>query len=505
LHAYEQWGSECVDSLEGMFAFVIWDENEKQLFAVKDRVGIKPLCYAEIPGGIAIASDMSALIPLLPQKPEVNPEAVAYAMSLRYIPSPATIWNGIQKLEPGHSLFWSEKTGTKISCYWSPPEHIDYSGNYSAEKWNDLFGTVLKDHLLSDVPVGLFLSGGLDSSSIATGMCSIGYKPKALTVSFPEYGNNEVSVAEATVKELGLDQEILEIKINDIDAILSKVYDVYDEPHCNLGLIPMYLISEAAAKHFKTVLAGDGGDECFGGYSWHRESLKFLPRFLSPLINAVKKYIGWTSFPDINQNLTKLYYSNFSLMQAYSWHTSTKYLPEEMEFLMSPCNLSFNYKKRIEPFEKHFTKKLPLMRAFQRVDLMTFCSDLINPKVDRASMGHSLEVRVPFLDRRIIEWALRRPIDPIEKKITSSKPVLRQFLKSHNLQAILNHPKQGFSLKIAEHYDQDFAIEQIGDSWWVKNGFWHKDWKKIVIAGVPGRFFRIWSALMLAKWAEKWL
>jgi asparagine synthase (glutamine-hydrolysing) len=136
---------------------------------------------------------------------------------------------------------------------------------------------------------------------------------------------------------------------------------------------------------------------------------------------------------------------------------------------------------------------------------MTFCSELINPKVDRASMGHSLEVRVPFLDRRVIEWALRRPIDPMEENINSSKPVLRHFLKSHNLHATLNHPKQGFSLKIADQYSQDVALKHIGGSWWVKNGFWHKDWEKIVNADVPGRFVRIWSALMLAKWAEKWL
>jgi len=503
LHAYEQWGRECLDFLEGMFAFALWDENKQQLFAVKDRVGIKPLCYAEIPGGIAIASDMNALIPLLPIQPDINPDAVAYAMSIRYVPSPHSIWKGAQKLEPGHSLVWSEKAGIDISCYWSPPERIDYSGNYSMENWNELFASVLKDHLLSDVPVGLFLSGGIDSSSIAAGMRSIGYKPKALTVSFPEYEFNEIAVAESTVKALGLEHEIIEIKINDIDSLLNKIYDVYDEPHCNYGLIPMYLISKAAARHFKTVLAGDGGDECFGGYQWHRDRLQFLPAFLSPIINAVKKIVGRQQFPNYDRKLMRLYYSKFTPMQAYSWKISTKYFPEELEFLMSPCNLHFNNEKRAAPFEKHFVKDLPLMRAFQRVDLMTFCSELINPKIDRASMGHSLEVRVPFLDRRVIEWALSRPLDPEEKYATSSKPILRQYLQSKNLHATLKNPKQGFGLKIADHYDQDKALEQIAESWWVTSGFWNKDWKKVINANVPGKLFRIWSALMLAKWAEK--
>jgi asparagine synthase (glutamine-hydrolysing) len=505
LHAYEQWGIDCIGFLEGMFAFIIWDENNKRLFAVKDRVGIKPLCYAAIPGGIALASDVSAILPLLPQKPEINPEAVAYAMSIRYIPSPVAIWKGVKKFEPGHWLTWSEKEGLKLSRYWAPPEHIDYSGNYSAEKWNELFSTVLEDHLLSDVPVGLFLSGGIDSSSIATGMCSIGYKPKAFTVSFKEYEYDEASVAKATAKALGLDHEILEIEVDDIDDLLNRVYDVYDEPHCNYGLIPMYIICKAASKHFKTVLAGDGGDECFGGYTWHRDSLRVLPGFLSPVINTLKKTIRPRGFPYFSYRLKNIYYSNFTLMQAYSWKTSTRYFPEEMEFLMSPCNLKFSDTKRSEPFEKYFIKGLPLMRALQRVDLMTFCAELINPKIDRASMGHSLEVRVPFLDRRVIEWALSRPLDPMEKCTAASKPILREFLRSHHLNEPLNNPKQGFSLKIGNRYDQDAALEQIGESWWVKSGFWHRDWRKIVDANISGRFFRIWSALMLTKWAEKWM
>ena len=275
LHAYEQWGDESIEYFEGMYAYILWDENNGRLLAVKDRIGIKPLCYAEIPGGIAIASEMDSLIQVLPFRPEVNPEAVAYAMSIRYVPSPHAIWKGVKKLEPGHFLTWDEKRGANIYCYWSPPAEINYIGDYSPDKWNELFEKVLNEHLLSDVPIGIFLSGGIDSTSIAAGLQNIGYRPKALTVSFPEYKDNEATVAQETAKVLNLDHEIIEIRVKDIDDYLNKIYDLYDEPHCNYGLIPMYLISQTAKKYFKTVFAGDGGDECFGGYSWYRENLNY--------------------------------------------------------------------------------------------------------------------------------------------------------------------------------------------------------------------------------------
>lgn len=505
LHAYEEWGEECPKYLEGMFAFVIWDENQQQLFAAKDRVGIKPLCYSEIPGGLALASDLGALLPLLPAKPDPDPLAVAYILSLRYVPSPLAIWKNTHKLEPSHKLCWSSSKGLRITCYWVPPKEIDYHGDYSEEKWNELFSDVLKDHLLSDVPIGLFLSGGLDSSSIAACLSDLNYKPTALTVSFPEYARNEAPVASDTAKQLGLPHQQLEITDRDIDYLLDKVSAVYDEPHGDVGPPPMYLISQAASQHCKTVFAGDGGDECFGGYTWHRGDIQVSHSCLLPLIKTIRKHIGWTNNQIINQNLSKIYYSNNSIMQAYSWRTANKYLPEEMESLMAPCDLRFNDKLRVAPLTKHFVSELPTIRALQRVDLMTFCAELVIPKVDRASMGSSLEVRVPFLDRRIIEWALRCPVDPVEMDINNSKPILRKYLRTHKLDKVLNNPKQGFGLKIADKYDKKHAFDQIKQSWWVKSGFWHKDWGKIIFANAPDKSNRIWASLMLAKWAQKWL
>ena len=273
LHAYEQWDDECVDHLIGMFAFCIWDENKNLIFAARDRIGIKPLCYAQIPGGIALSSDFSGLLPLLPECPYPDAEAVAYVMTLGYIPAPHSIWKGTHKLRPGHKLRWGKTSGLQISKYWSPPTQIDYSGDYSFEKWEELFLTVLQEHLLSDVPISLFLSGGLDSTAIAMGLNQLDVPVKALSVSFPGSQFNEEYVAKAVTDHFNQEHEIQPIEIMDIDRLLDGVAAAFDEPLGYSALVTMFVVSKLAAREFKVALAGDGGDECFGGYVWHRENL----------------------------------------------------------------------------------------------------------------------------------------------------------------------------------------------------------------------------------------
>jgi len=506
IHAYEQWGSECVHYLEGMFAFAIWDENKQRLFAARDRVGIKPLCYAEIPGGIALASDLRALLPLLSERPYPDPEAVAYVMTLGYIPAPLAIWKGTYKLKPGHKLCWSENGGIRIRKYWSPPTEIDHLGDYSIKKWEELFTTVLSEHLLSDVPLGFFLSGGLDSTTLAVGLHDLNVSIKALTISFPGSPLNEEPVAKAVTKHLNQEHEILPLEACDIDNLLDDVAAAYDEPIGYSALLTMYAISKLAAREFKSVLAGDGGDECFGGYVWHRAELPNQLKAFTSLIRLLRRNIGLTGYSWIDRQLTRLYTGpGLSPLQKYSWQVTSRFFPEDAEYLMTPVGLRFDDEKWIQPLAENFVPGLPLLRALQRVDLLSFCSECILPKVDRASMWHSLEVRVPFLDRRIIEWGLRKPVEQRELQQGNSKPVLREFLRRRVPQKVLNHSKQGFSLKILPEYDWDSVFEQIENSWWVQSGFWRKDWRKVIDIGASPKRGRLWFLLMLAKWAQKWL
>jgi len=506
LHAYEQWGDDCVHYLTGMFAFAIWDENKNRLFAARDRIGIKPLCYSEIPGGIALASDFSGLLPLLPKKSEPNPEAIAYVMTLGYIPAPHSIWKGSYKLKPGHKLSWSEKNGLQIEQFWSAPTEIDHGGDYSASKWEELFREVLHDHLQSDVPVGFFLSGGLDSTTIALGLHDLNVDVKALTVSFPGSEFNEATLAKAVTRHLCVNHEICAIEKHDIDGLLTKYAAAFDEPIGYSALLTMYVVCELASREYKVVLAGDGGDECFGGYLWHREPLSSGYNLLTPLINSMRRSIGMTGIAAIDQILSYLYTNvGFSELQKYAWKVCSRFLPEEAEYLMKPVGLKFDDKKWIEPLATNLSPTLPKLRALQRIDLMTFCSECILPKVDRASMWHSLEVRVPFLDHRIIEWSLRKPVENRELYMDCSKPVLRDYLKNRVPQQVINHPKQGFSLKIRNQYDWAKIYDEIDNSWWVQNDYWRKDWHKIIEKPISTKNGRSWFLLMLAKWSQKWL
>jgi asparagine synthase (glutamine-hydrolysing) len=405
IHAYEAWGEHCVEYFEGMFAFALWDESRKRLLAARDRVGIKPLYYSETKQGLVLASEASAVRELLEPRPEPEPMALAYVMTLGYIPSPWSIWAEINKLEPGHLLIWETRTGAKPRKYWEPPRHIETNARNTQEEWQALFEQVLAEHLLSDVPVGLFLSGGLDSSSVATGLHRISRSGQTITVSFPGSSQDEMPIAAVVAEHLGFAHRCTKLDIKDVDNLIDSVASAFDEPQGYSALLPMYLISQTAAQEFKVMLAGDGGDEVFGGYTWYLNINQPLP-VISPWVRrALRPVVRRNSSPALQQMVAHRF-AQSSLLHRHAWRLYPRFLPEEAEHLLAPMGLHFGDFEMLTPLRRHFEPALPLRRALQRVDLMTFCTDSILAKVDKASMAHSLEVRVPFLDRRIIEWGL---------------------------------------------------------------------------------------------------
>lgn len=502
LHAYETWGDQLVDHLEGMFAFALWDETRQRLLAARDRVGIKPLCYAETGEGLVLASEAGALLPLLEPRPEPEPMALAYVMTLGYIPSPWSIWHGIYKLEPGHLLTWQPQTGLQQRRYWEPPRHIDSEAKSDGDGWQALFESVLNEHLLSDVPIGLFLSGGIDSSSVAAGLRDIGQPVQAITVGFPDSPHDEAPIAAAVAEHLSFSHQTIPLEIQDINELIQQVAVAFDEPQGYSALLSMYLISQVAAPNFKVVLAGDGGDELFGGYTWYQNLTGGIRRHSRWLRHALRPLIGRNAPPALRWQAAR-HFAQVSPLHRHAWRLYPRFLPEEVKALLSPMSLRFDDTEMLTPLQKHFEPNLPLQRALQRVDLMTFCTDSILAKVDRASMAHSLEVRVPFLDRRIIEWALPRPLEAREQ--VESKPVLRDYLRSRVPASVLNHQKQGFSLRVLDDFDWDVAVDHIRNGAWVRQGYWSSDWERLLEPGVPYRAARIWNLLMLTRWADFWL
>jgi asparagine synthase (glutamine-hydrolysing) len=502
LHAYEAWGERLVDHLAGMFAFALWDEKERKLLAARDPVGIKPLYYAEQNGSLALASQAGALVELLDHQPAPEPLALAYVMTIGYVPSPWAIWQGAHKLEPGHLLTWQPGQRAKVRKYWEPPRAIAGSEPPTVEQLQERFQPVLEEHLLSDVPIGLFLSGGLDSTSIAAGLSEIGQPVQSLTVGFPGSPQSEAPAAEATAAHLGLPHEAIPLSVGDVDELLSRVAAAYDEPQGYSAPLPMFLLSEVTASRFKVALAGDGGDELFGGYTWYEQLDSPLGRRWEFTRQALRPLVRRSASPQIRQRAAAAF-ARASALHRHAWRLFPRFLPEEAESLLSPMGARFGDREMLEPFRRHFEPSLPLRRALQRVDLMTFCTDSILAKVDKASMAHSLEVRVPWLDRRIVDWALSCAPDPRDGQ--ESKPLLRDYLRPRVPAEVLQRPKQGFSLRVLDNYDWEGAIEAIRRGPWVQNGLWDRNWERLLAPGVPYRQARIWTLLCLTRWGQIWL
>ncbi len=502
LHAYEAWGDRFLEELEGMFAFALWDERNKKLLLARDRLGIKPLYYASMNGGISLASELRALLPLLPRIPDPDPIALAYVMTLGYIPSPSSVWRGVSKLEPAHALTWMPGKGVFKWRYWEPPRQIDPRRESDTGEWKETFETVLGEHLLSDVPIGLLLSGGLDSTSLAVGLKELGHQTKAITVSFPGTKFDEAPVAEEVTNHLGIQWRRVSLRVQDVEELLEQTAVIFDEPQGYSALLSMNMVCREASREFKVVLAGDGGDEVFGGYTWYRNldwpgdsrASRIRP-LIAPLIQR-----------GISGRLTRMAMRIFegqSPLHRHAMRLFPRFLPEEAMGLLEPLKCSFGDEEMLEPLKRHFEPKLPLLRAFQRIDLMTFCSDSILAKVDRASMATSLEVRVPFLDRRIIEWGLSRPVSSYH--IDESKPALRDYLRNRVPQSVFGHPKQGFSLRVLDDFDWTSAIERIRKGTWVQEGYWGSSWERLISPDMPYRNARIWVLLILTLWGDNWM
>lgn len=494
LHAYEEWGDDCVMRFEGMFAFALWDESRRRLLIARDPVGIKPLYYAPLKNGLAFGSEAQVVSGMTLRR-NIEPLALGYILTLGYVPAPFCIWKGIQKLEAGHLLTWNLQSGMKIKRYWNPPTESDPDCQPTPDRWQSLWSGVVEDHLLSDVPLGLFLSGGLDSSALALALHDLKQDVEGITISFPATDRDESAIARELCEKLHMRQSITPLVVGDVEQLASKVAAVYDEPQGYSALLSMYRVSEIAAKKYKVILAGDGGDEVFGGYKWYPKQKKKrawwkLPKRINPKSRAGSSATNdpWKEF------------SNQSVLHAHAARVFPRFFPHEVEALFQPLGLKFSEEEMLAPLHKHFVETLPLKRALQRVDLMTFCTDSILAKVDRASMAHSLEVRVPFLDRRIVEWGLRLPLQQEENRI--SKQVLRRYLQDRVPESTLNHPKQGFSVGVLNGIGASQVTERIDASAWVRNGFCRSDWKNVTDPAKPYHQARMWTLYQLAAWSE---
>jgi asparagine synthase (glutamine-hydrolysing) len=437
LEGYAAWGPAVLDRLRGIFAFAIFDEVTGGVFLARDRMGVKPLYLCLNGATLAFASDARALR-ALGYGQSLNKEALALYLMLGYVPSPRSIWDGITKLEPGEWLRWRPGGGVSRGFYWRPPDATDSEGKLSG--LGDLIDMAVEEQLLSDVPVGLFLSAGIDSSIIASSIAEMGATSanvRALSVSFPENASrDEAHVAEQTAAILGLTVDRLELR-GDQSRLQSQAMRTLDEPLGYSAVATQVAVSRLAAEAGMTVvLSGDGGDEVFGGYRWY-ETGPDQEAFRPGLFDFRARRRARDSQIDDR-------YRHRSWLLDHAQRVFPTLRPDHVADLLEGIGSEGAAILAEDALRRHDAPNLPQKRRAQRVDLLTFCSDVVLTKVDRAGMAFSVEARPPLLDHRIVEWGLSRPIaDAFD---AAPKNPLRSILRARGLGHLLDLPKRGFSL-----------------------------------------------------------
>ncbi|HVZ93658.1 MAG TPA: asparagine synthase (glutamine-hydrolyzing) [Phycisphaerales bacterium] len=498
LRACEEWGARAVPPmLHGMYAFALWDARERTLLLATDHLSIKPLYWSRDNGHLYFGSTADAVRELLPGGAEVDGDALAAMLSLGAIPAPMTAWRGIEKFEPGRAMLWRVGVGPVRWRHWSPSEEIDPSQRATADDFARVFEPVCHEWMLSsDVPVSLLLSGGLDSSATAAALAAMGERPTAVTLGLSE-PDDESPIASETARQLGLAHHVERLSARDAVAMLHQAAATFDEPQCYGALLTMTRVAATARGVGKVVISGDGGDEAFGGYSWHTRE----PTIGRPDIGAAM-LMGDLSAPPASRAAALRDLASRSFVHAHLQAVFPRFHPREATALLAPLGARFDEDRYAQWLLAEDRPGLPWPRRGQRLDLMGFCAASILPKLDRATMAVGLELRPPFLDRRVLEWSLRLPVETGEDGLGGQKPAVRRYLERAGLGALLRRPKQGFSLRLGDDNLWTRALDTTRDAALFAGGALAPGWRNVVAPGVPSREARSFALCFLAAWYE---
>jgi asparagine synthase (glutamine-hydrolysing) len=462
VHGYEEWGEAMVDRLNGMFAFAVLDRRRGVVLLARDRMGIKPLHYAIDGKRLVFASELKALLRDPALRREIDPVALDQYLAYEFVPSPRSIVLGIDKLQPAHILTWSVKDGThRIRRYWSPELGVA-DGHRSLDEESERLRAVLREsvrkELISDVPLGVFLSGGIDSSAVAAMMTQLGGDVKSFSVGFADRSFDESGYARQVALHLGTEHRELTLEPDMLLGLIPKLPSLLDEPLGDASIIPTYLLSEFTRRHVKVALGGDGGDELFAGYPTlqaHRLAAYYLraPRVLregvvEPLVRRLpvsrgnlsfdfraKRFVGGARYPVAERHQR--------WMGSFNAQERAVLLAREVPH-------------EVEDGEAAYADPLNQVLA---LDMRLYLENDILVKLDRASMMASLEGRVPLLNNDFVEYATHLPLN-MKLRGLRSKFLLKRALRGLLPEAILNRPKKGFGIPVA-HWFRGPLKEQL--------------------------------------------
>ena len=511
VHLYEEKGVECLKELRGMFAFGLWDEKKEQLLLARDRLGKKPLVYAETPSSFNFASEIQALLLAPDIKKEIDRQAIDDYLTLQYIPSPRSIFSDIKKLPAGHYLTY-QKGRISLKNYWEIDfnHKIEVSEPEAERLVLDTLQEAVRLRMVSDVPLGAFLSGGIDSSAVVSLMSRVSEKPvRTFSIGFSEKDYDELEYAKKVARLFGTEHSEFMVR-PDIIAILPEIVKHYNEPFGDNSAIPTYYLCAETKKTVTVALSGDGGDENFAGYPRYQQALileKFRP-FLSKLPKSLAEIIprnGSGRQHKIAWALNEA--QGLSEAERYSRWMTVFPLPEK-EALYQP---SFKNLLSTDPYQK--LKDL-WPRANNHLDKMLFSDfnlylpDCLQVKMDIASMSHGLEVRSPFLDQKVVELTASFPA---EYKLRSgqSKYLLKKIFKDILPAKVLKRKKMGFGVPLAVWFRnelKDYLASVILSEKALKRGYFNPGYlKKLFNEHARGRANhanRLYLLLILEIWHQ---
>ncbi len=542
LAAVETWGIQgAARRAVGMFAFAVHDAQERTLHLVRDRIGVKPLYYGWIGQGdtrlFAFASELKAIVCVPHFERVVDRAALADYFQFLYVPAPRTIWKGVSKLAPAHIMCINVDTGeSQTSMYWNARAIAErgvnepFVGN-DAQAEEALFARIqdaVDAHMISDVPIGAFLSGGIDSTLVTAVMQSLSPQPiRTFTVGFQETHMDERLHANIIAKHLKTDHTSIRVSSYELRDAIPLLAQIYDEPFADSSQLPTYLISRAARKNVTVTLSGDGGDEIFAGYNRHRMMDHVWPtirKIPTPLRATAASMIRMFSTKQLDAAgkivmpilPTVLRSSQFgdhlhklaSLAKCKKWSDAYVALVSAWN---APDKLVIDSQQTSTAHDEFTQANMPdALRAMQWLDQTTYLVDDILTKVDRASMAASLETRVPLLDHRLVEFAWTLPAE-MKVRNGQGKWILRQVLNRFVPAPLLDRPKMGFAIPLESWLRgplREWASDLLSDRRVREQGFLHADmvtqeWNKFC-AGGGGHQHKVWALLMWMAWVDKW-
>ncbi len=528
LHAYQEWGSDALQKFIGMFAFVIYDEDKQKLFACRDRPGVKPFFYYYKDGLFLFASELKALVQHPAFEKVINIDAIAPFLQYGYVPTPHCIFKNAHKLQPGHFLtFDIAKQDLQTTQYWNVYDAynkpvMDISLPDAITETEKLLTSAFQYRMVSDVPVGVFLSGGYDSTCVTAILQKNNTeKIKTFTIGVPDAGLNEAPFAKEIAKHLGTDHTEYYCTEKEALEIVPQLPFFYDEPFADSSAIPTTLVSRIAREKVTVALSADAGDEIFAGYNRYDymvkygKSIKKIPGFIRKSTAAMMDVIPADKIPVLNKKY--LFHSRYEKVKSLLREPSAENVLMSLTSQIGEKELKTLFNSDLTKLPSNFDSKelrpehYSILSYMMAVDYQTYLLDDILQKVDRAGMSVSLEGREPFLDHRVIEWAARLPMEYKYNK-GDKKFILKQIVHKYIPETMMDRPKMGFGIPIAAwlqkdlkpfvdmYFDEQFIIKQdIFNNeviQKIKHSFYH---------GKIERAEKVWYILMFQMWYDKWI